>query len=63
MSNANRNHWIKLPGLFLRDEIERGGVPMDPLFEYLIVPDRRDEAHQPLLAIYFRSRRIDRESN
>ena len=60
---SKRSDWIKLPGLFIGDELECGGVPIDPLFEYLILADSYDRSGQPLFAIYFRSRRSDRDPN
>lgn len=63
MTNPNRSDWIKLPGLFLRDELQGGAVPMDPLFEYLILPDRHDDRGQPLFGIFFRSRRSHKDCN
>lgn len=63
MPNPNRCDWLKLPGLFLSDELQGGAVPMDPLFEYLILPDRYDERRQTLFVIYFRRRPTDKDPN
>ena len=63
MPNPNGSTWIKWPGLFPRDELQQGAMPMDPLLEYLILPDRHDHRGQPLFAVYFRKRRPDKDGN